>query len=389
MKKNVEVLFLDDEINILKAIQRELMDAPFDTAVTTVPEEALQILEKENIKVVCSDQRMPSMSGIDFLTRAREKKPDTVRILLTGYADVQAAEDAINLCQVYRFLQKPWDSRELKATLEQAIHHFDLVEENRNLFELTKAKIRELELTNRKFKTMYQAQRDFTNTVSHELKSPLSSVKTAIDIILSKTAGPLTEQQDKFLGQAKGSVERLQRLINDILDLSRLTSAKQVLHLEYGQINQILHEVVENHRPLAQKNGLKLIGEFDQTVPEVPLNPDKIRQLLINLTDNAVKFTPAGGQVTLISRHKPEGNHIEIEIRDTGCGIKSDDIPKLFHAFQQLDLPEQKRAEGTGLGLTICKEIIDRHCGKIWVTSQEGKGSSFFFVLPIHERRKN
>lgn len=388
MKKSIDVLFLDDEVNILKALKRELLSEPFDVAVTTAPDEALQILERENIKVVCSDQRMPSMTGIDFLTKVREKKPDTVRILLTGYADVQAAEDAINLCQVYRFLQKPWDSRELKATLEQAIYHFDLVEENRNLFELTKAKIRELELTNRKFKTMYQTQRDFTSTVSHELKSPLSSVKAAIDIILSKTAGPINEQQIKFLQQSKENVDRLQRLINDILDLSKLTSVKQGLHLEYGQINYLLHEVAESHTSLAQKKGLKIIEELDQTMPEVPLNPDKIRQLLINLVDNAIKFT-SKGQVALISRHRPEGNHIEIEVRDSGCGIKPDDIPKLFHAFQQLDLPEQKRVDGTGLGLTICKEIVEQHSGKIWVMSQEGQGSRFFFVLPIHERRKN
>ena len=181
MKREINVLVLDDEQNILESLQRLFFKEDFGIFTTTNYREALDVLGKEKIKLVLSDQRMAEITGVEFLKQVKAKYPDIIRVLITGHADIQAAEDAINVGEVYRFINKPWNSEELKGGVRQAINHYDLVIENRNLFEATKAKNEELEILNRKLKNMYEVQKEFTSTVSHELRTPLASIKSTIN----------------------------------------------------------------------------------------------------------------------------------------------------------------------------------------------------------------
>jgi len=387
MAKEIQVLFLDDEESIIDGVQRLFIREPYGISATTHVAEAKEVLAKEKIKVMVSDQRMPEIAGVKFLREIKEKYPDTVRILFTGYTDFSAAEEAINLGEVYRFVSKPWKTTELLSTIRQAIEHYNLVVENRRLFEETKKKNEELELANRKLKAMYERQKDFTSTVSHELRTPLASITTAIDIVISGTAGNLTKDQRNFLDKAKNNVSRLEQLINDILDLSKLESGKAQLSMEKVNINNVIQEVADLQGAVAKKKGLYLKTELDSRLPVISLDANRLIQLLNNLIQNAIKFTEKGG-ITVFSRNHEDANYVEVCIKDTGIGIKQDDIPKLFQKFQQLGDPATRKTGGTGLGLAICKEIIIQHGGKIWVESQDGKGSSFYFILPIKERRK-
>ncbi len=387
MSKGIQVLFLDDEESIIDGIQRLFIKEPYGVLGTTSVNQAREILAKEKIKVIVSDQRMPEIQGVKFLREIKEKYPDMVRILFTGYTDFSAAEEAINLGEVYRFISKPWKTTELLSTIRQAIEHYNLVVENRRLFEETKMKNEELEMANRKLKAMYERQKDFTSTVSHELRTPLASIMTAIDIVMSGTAGDLTKDQKNFLNKAKDNVARLEKLINDILDLSKLESVKTQLKIEKNNINNIIKEVADLQGSVAKKKGLYLKAELAPGLPMIPVDSDRINQLLNNLINNAIKFTETGG-ITVTSRNHQDANHLEICIKDTGPGISQEDIPKLFQKFQQLGDPATRKTGGTGLGLAICKEIVSQHGGKIWVESQDGQGSSFYFILPIQERRK-
>lgn len=329
---------------------------------------------------------MPQITGVEFLKQVREKFPDVVRILITGHADIQAAEDAINYGGVYRFINKPWNSEELKATVKQAIEHHDLVVQNRELFEATKAKNEELEVLNRRLKGMYETQKEFTSTVSHELRTPLASIKSTVDLVLSGAPGPLTEDQSKFLQKTKNNVDRLNRLINDILDLTKLESGKTELQISFHNLAQLIAEDVDNHAEAAAAKGLTLTTNISDNLPAIPMAVDKIHQVLNNLLSNAIKFTEQGG-VMVVCTNNVERNYVEVRVADTGPGISVEDKDKLFQKFQQLGEPHQHTG-GTGLGLAICKEIVDRHGGKIWVESQVGEGSCFCFLLPIEERRK-
>lgn len=384
--KEIYILALDDEQNILESLQRLFFKEDFGVFTTTDFHEALDVLGKEKIKLILSDQRMPDISGVEFLKQVKAKYPDVIRILITGHADIQAAEDAINVGEVYRFINKPWNGEDLKASVRQAIKHYDLVIENRNLFEAMKTKNEELEVLNRKLKNMYEVQKEFTSTVSHELRTPLASIKSTVDLVLSGEPGGLTEDQTKFLTKTKNNVDRLHRLINDILDLTKLESGKTQLNLSFNDIRIVIQDDVEVQQQAANDKGLYLKVEISETIPQIPFDVDKMHQVLNNLVSNAIKFTENGG-ITVSCVNYEDKNHIEICVKDTGQGIKAEDIDKLFQKFQQLG-DSTKQVGGTGLGLAICKEIIQRHGGKIWVESEIGKGSSFKFLLPIQERRK-
>lgn len=380
--KPVTMLVLDDEENILKSIARTFLQDTFAVATTMDPQEALKIIAKEPIKVIISDQRMPTTTGVEFLRKAKEIKPDAVRILFTGYSDITAVEQAINLGEIYRYINKPCNMADLRNTVHQAIDRYDLVLENRRLFEETQLKNCELQAANEVLKILFDRQREFTSTVSHELRTPLSSIKTAIEIILSQSTGPLTAEQQEFLGHAGNNVDRLARLINDILDLTKLEEGRSPLNMQPVDINAVIKDTVVLQQEVAKKKGLGIEVKLDPAVIQVDCDIDKINQMLNNLITNAIRYTQEG-KVIISTQLIKEDNNISIIVADTGCGISPEDTAKLFQKFQQLGDPARRQSGGTGLGLAICKEIVKQHGGKIWVESTLGKGSSFHVTLPI------
>ena len=383
--KEINVLFLDDEPNVLNSISRLFADEAYGVALAGNLEEAMAVMERENIKVVLSDQRMPDITGIEFLRRIKILYPDVVRILFTAYADLNSTEAAINISEVYRFINKPWHPEELKAAVVQAILYFDIVMENRRLFEETKARNEELNLANCKLKRLYDVQKEFSSTVSHELRTPLASIKAAIDIVIRGTAGEINDQQKDFLGRAKSNVDRLNRLINNILDLAHLESGKNSLETRAGDMNKVIESVAQAQESVARDRGLYLKTILDPGIPVICFDHDKMIQVLNNLIANALKFTETGG-ITVTTRTDEGRNQIEVCVEDTGCGIAEVDLVKLFEKFQQLGEACQRQS-GTGLGLAICKEIIRQHGGKVGVRSKKDEGSCFYFILPVLEKK--
>lgn len=376
-EKELNVLFLDDEEDIVYAMNKMFKREDFGVLATTDFHEALKAVDENNIKLVVSDQCMPDITGVKFLGQVKEKKPESLRILLSGQADIQDVEDAINISGIYRFIHKPCEPDYLKKVVKESIYHYDLVQKNRLLLKIAKERNAELEEINMRLSTLYEKQKEFSTVVSHELRTPLASIKTAIDIVISETSGVLNEEQNKFLNKAKMNVDRLRRLIDDVLDISKLESGKMDINLQPNSIGKVIEEVIEVNQPGAQKTGLYLKAQLDPELPNFNFDADRISQVLNNLVTNSIKFTKQGGVLITAKR---EGDKVIVSTQDTGAGIGSEDIPKLFKKFQQLDA---KSKDGTGLGLAICKEIINQHKGKIWVESEVNKGSNFIFSLKI------
>ncbi len=224
----------------------------------------------------------------------------------------------------------------------------------------------------------------FTARVSHELRTPLTSVKEGINIVLDGSAGPVNEEQKSFLELAKRSVDRLARLINDVLDFQKLEAGKATFAMEYNDLNRIIEEARDTMEAVAAKKGLNFILDLDQNVQKVMCDRDKILQVILNLANNAIKFTEKGS-VTFSTAQGD--NYVRASVRDTGPGIKKEDMKNLFQEFVQFDADMRKTAGGSGLGLAISKEIIYAHKGKIWAESQIGAGTIISFILPVNERR--
>jgi two-component system phosphate regulon sensor histidine kinase PhoR len=236
-----------------------------------------------------------------------------------------------------------------------------------------------------KQRELEQLKSEFVSKVSHELRTPIVAMQHALSIIADEVAGPLTEEQKKFSALLQRNLQRLNGLINDLLDLSKLEAKKMELRLEPAALQAIVQSVCDTLEAWAQSKGIALHRRVPDGLPLVNCDPARITQVLTNLIGNAVKFTPKQGRVTIEARLLPESQGVELSVADTGVGIAKEDLPKLFSKFQQVGERTASDISGTGLGLAISKEIVELHRGRIWVESDAAArpGTKFLFTLPL------
>lgn len=223
----------------------------------------------------------------------------------------------------------------------------------------------------------------FISIVSHELRAPITTIKEGVSLVLDGVLGNINAKQKDLLAAAKKNIDRLTRLVTDVLDFQKMDAGMMRFDVKKNDINKVIREAKEETEILVSGKGLKFILKCDNKLPRINFDRDKVIQVLTNLINNACKFTDEGA-ITIMS--KQTDNSVEVCVQDTGDGIEKKDLLRLFEPFVQLDAGE-KKVGGTGLGLAISKEIIHGHGGKIWAESILGKGTTFHFKLPIIERR--
>lgn len=225
---------------------------------------------------------------------------------------------------------------------------------------------------------------EFVSTVSHELRTPMTSIKGYADLMLMGAAGPMTDPQIRYLQVIKNNADRLHMLVNDLLDISRIETGKTGLDLRPLDIPQIIEQVVEGHLNGRIQHESRILSVQTELAPSLPLvNADhaRITQILTNLLDNALNYTPDFGQITVTAR--ATHSYVHISIQDTGIGIARENLDKIFDRFYRADDAKVQRVPGTGLGLAIVRSLIEMHGGRLRVESELGKGSTFTFNLPV------
>ena len=226
----------------------------------------------------------------------------------------------------------------------------------------------------------------FVANVSHELRTPLVAIDKSLTLILEKEAGELSQTQEQFLSIAQRNLKRLSALINDLLDLSKLEAGKMEVRRKRMAINNVIQEVIDSLSNWAKSKNITLEKKIEDLLPDVEIDPDRLAQVLTNLVGNAVKFTPNDGRIALEARLS-EGDgkkEMEVSVKDTGIGIAPEDLPKIFSKFYQCGGERMiSDVNGTGIGLSIAKEIVELHGGRIWVESEKGRGARFIFTIPI------
>ncbi|MFA5008389.1 MAG: PAS domain-containing sensor histidine kinase [Candidatus Omnitrophota bacterium] len=240
--------------------------------------------------------------------------------------------------------------------------------------------ITDLKNTQEKLKEAKDIQSRFTAVVSHELRTPLAAIRTGVNIILDGLSGPINQEQRDFLEIVKNNIERLSRLINDVLDFQKLDSGKMHFDIKPNDINEVIGGVYKTMHHLVEKKKLKFVLELDKKIPQFSFDKDRFIQVVTNLVNNAIAFTDKGS-ITITSKLKE--NIVHVEVSDTGVGISEESLPKLFNPFEQAERSDSGKRQGTGLGLAICKEIILKHKGKVWAEPNITGGSIFHFTLPI------
>lgn len=256
----------------------------------------------------------------------------------------------------------------------------ELRKHREHLEEMVEERTAQLAIAKGRAEEADQLKSVFLATMSHELRTPLNSIIGFTGIVLQGLPGELNEEQKKQLSMAYGSAKHLLALINDILDISKIEAGQVELTHTQFDMSALIQEVVKTLTPMAETKGLEMIVSISPQVGEIYSDRRRVEQILLNLANNAIKFTEQGE--VRIEAQIVDG-HLQVSVQDTGIGIKEDGMGSLFQPFRQIGNSRQRRYEGTGLGLNICKRLVDLMGGQIWAESEYGVGSRFTFALPL------
>jgi len=286
---------------------------------------------------------------------------------------VRANGEVLGIIQLASRTPREFKPEEIHL-LETIGNQMGIAIQRAQLYEETKRQAHELEKAN-------QLQADFTAMIAHDLRSPLMNIMGVAETIKDGLFGPVTEEQTKWLERLRASGQNLVSLVSDFLDVSKIESGYIELARETLNINQLVSYTVENYHALIKQKELHLTCGVGQHPLEIQADRRRLEQVLNNLLSNAIKFTDPGGKIN-VTAHGEGGKSVRIQVADTGVGIPPREIDQLFQKYRRVTRGQKGDRSGTGLGLVICKMIVEAHGGQIWAQSEEGKGSAFTFTLP-------
>ena len=363
---SARILVVDDEDLFRQMLISWLRGDGHSVESAADGEEAIAKVQSNPFDLILLDVRMPGVDGIGVLKYVKEHYPGIEVIMLTGYEDIRIAVECMKL-GAGEFLTKPIDSDGLSARVRSILRAHE-----------AERKVEALET-------------EFNSMLLHDLHTPLNSMNTTLHYIINGMAGPLVEQQEQLLQYIDVTADRVLTIVKDALDLTILEAGKVHLDKKPTNIEQLLKRVIQWLEVVArvQKRSIRL--EIEPGLPEISGHENKTEQMLSNLVNNAIKYNHDGGTVTVRATknmmvddlRKKERPCIQIDVSDTGVGIPEQELPFIFDKYKQLLTGKVSELKASGLGLAICKTIVEAHRGKIWAESQVGNGSRFSVTLPL------
>jgi two-component system sensor histidine kinase/response regulator len=391
MDNEVIILCVDDEEIVIKSLKRELNEALGDKYIIETAqggEEALEVFEellaeRSEIPVIITDHIMPDMKGDQLLKRIHAISPKTLKIMLTGQADMEAVTNAVNYADLYRYIAKPWENTDLILTVKEAIRRYfqdkQLEEQNAILQNMNKILEQQVKERTAELEQANASKDKFFSIIAHDLRTPFTGL-LGLTQIFSESIGDFTQEEIKEgLDSLQKTAKTVYVLLENLLTWSRLQRGI----MEYFPQEIFLDKIVKYNFSLITANAEQKQITLRNLVPEdtsAYADQDMIHTVLRNLISNALKFTRPGGSIEVAATQVNE--HVEIAVLDTGIGIDGENIPKLFRIDVKYIREGTAEEQGTGLGLILCKELVEKNGGKIWVESEIGKGTTFKFTLP-------
>ena len=273
-----------------------------------------------------------------------------------------------------------------RETLDRAITqqivelHAALQESNRTLQQRVNDRTRELRNALERLTELNQIKANLISNISHELRTPLAHIKGYVELFIAGDMGSLSAEQTDAMAVIRRATNRLGTLIEDLIEFSTASREGLSLQLEHTELNGLIKGVLERSQAKAQQAGVVLNWDANSNLPDLKIDSERLSWVLFQLVDNAIKFTPAEGDIQVSAENNDLG--VRISVRDTGIGISPDQLAEIFEPFHQLDGSPTRRYGGTGLGLSLAKMIVEGHGAELSVESEEGKGTTFHFVLP-------
>jgi signal transduction histidine kinase len=375
------LLVVDDEPDQVQSV-KDLLRYEYRVLGATRASEALRIADREEIQVVMSDQRMPEMTGVQFLADMRCKHPEMVRLLFTAYSDLDAVTDAINEGNVYRYVTKPYDPDELKTVLKQAVEHFKLQEERDRLLREVQQKNYLLESANRELFEANEVKRAFIKVASHELRTPLTMVVGLAEMARSSAIDPAMRA---WLDKICNASQRLRHRVDQMTTLLQAERFQRPQHREKISVEDLCRRAADEVATfIAQRKQTLAVETVD-----VPLSVDaeQIHDSVVQLLVNAIKFTPDCGSIKLAATATDKD--VEIRVSDSGQGIEPACLPRVFEPFfTRFDVSHHRSGtcefdrRGLGLGLPMVKAFVEMNGGQVTAESSSNSGTTFRITLP-------
>jgi signal transduction histidine kinase len=369
------ILIVDDQEANVTLLEQMLESAGYVSITSTRnPREVCELHRKNRYSLILLDLQMPGMDGFQVMEEMKAIETGGYLPVLVQTSQPNHKVRALK-AGAKDFISKPFDLTETLLRVRNLIEVRLLNRESEMRTEQAEARSEQLESAN-------LAKSRFLATMSHELRTPLNAIIGFTEFLIDEKPGPLKPKQKEYLGDVLNSGRHLLQLINDVLDLAKIEAGKMELHLEVFSVQKAIGEVTAVIQGVAQKKRIAVRLEIGPGLDAVTLDQHKFKQVLYNLLSNAVKFTDDDGKVD-VRAFLLDPHRFEVRVRDTGIGIKAEDISRLFTEFEQLDSGTMRQFEGTGLGLALAKKIIGFQGGYIRVESEPGKGSEFTVVLPV------
>ena len=368
------LLVVDDEPAQVEALRRTLEDEGYAIKGFTAASAALAALRSGPFDIVLTDLTMPGMDGIAFLNAAREIDPGLVGIVMTGHGTIATAVEAMK-AGALDYILKPFDLRVILRVLARTQAMLRLRRENAALLERLSLRTVELETANRELEAANRELEAFSYSVSHDLRAPLRTIDGLLHVIQEDFGAAVPAEAHQHIEAISGQATRMGELIEDLLRLSQL--GREPLQKRSVDMGTLVHEVVGELRAAEAVRSLEIhIGDL----PVAQADPSLLRQVWVNLVANALKFTRRRDQalIAIDGADGPKGRRYSI--RDNGAGFDPQRAERLFGIFQRLHAA--KEFEGTGVGLSIVRRIVERHGGRIWAESEPDRGAAFHFTLP-------
>ncbi len=374
------ILVVDDEPEVLRSLH-DLLRRDYRVLTFERGPEALKALHEVDPPVVMTDQRMPQMTGVEFLRHVKRLRPDSTRLLFTGYADLKAVIDAINEGNVFRYITKPWDTEEMQTVVRQAVEHHDLLVERRQL-------IGELQEKNARLREADSLKRAFIEVASHELNTPVAVVLGMADLWRLTQGSDASPTERAWVDRIQNAGRRLARTVERMLKLLRADRFGDTLELHQTDLEPLILQVIEDLQPFLQARRQTVDVHLDPALGSAEIDPPKVGDILTNLLVNAIKFSPDGGTIE-VSGEPVGSDRVQIRVKDSGVGIDPADRRHLFEPFfTGYDTMHHSSGEfqfckrGIGLGLCLVKMFVELHGGTVKVDSSPGTGSTFTIDLP-------
>ncbi len=391
---NYVIICVDDEPIVLKSLKRELLEAFGETySIETAEsgEETLELLEElrddqYEVPVIISDHIMPDMKGADLLQRVHKIDPSILKIMLTGQADLEAVTNAVNAADLYRYIAKPWEKTDLILTVKEAIRRYEqdkqLKEQNAILQNMNAMLEQQVQERTAELQTANASKDKFFSIIAHDLRVPFTGLIGMTQIFSDNLESFSQDEIHEGLNSLQLTTQTVYTLLENLLTWSRLQRGV----VEFFPQDIFLEDVANLNIDLlhanASQKGISLVAEVAEDA-QAYADQNMIDTVIRNLMSNAVKFTSKGGTITVSATVHDDEDVVEVAVSDTGLGIPEEDLAKLFQIDVKYSQPGTAGEPGTGLGLILCKELVEKNGGTIWVESEYGQGTTFRFTIPM------